>query len=135
MNLRIAHKVLKSPGRYSPQQQNSAAHRLYRYVRRHDRYKALKALYLKPVKFVVVDDSLDLKREQLEGQIMRENVGAPEPLPADPNAPPRPVYRKDGQIHAFDSIPWPGKDKRHHLTRARYDARYGNNRPIPESAK
>lgn len=135
MNLRIAHKVLKAPYRYNFQQQNNAAHRLYRYARLHDRFKAISALSLKPAQFVVIDDSLDLKREQLEGQVDRERLGVSEPAPVDPSAPPRPVYRRDGQVHAFDALPWPGKDKRHHLTRARYDARYGNNRPIPESAK
>lgn len=72
---------------------------------------------------------LDLQGEAVDGR--RDSGYAPvEPVTEETDR--RPVYRRDGQIHSFDALPFPGSGKR--LTRAQYDARYGGARPEPKNS-
>lgn len=130
MKLRLAKKILKAGQLYNRQHRNRAAVRVCRWARGHNDALYLRALRFQPSQFVIVDDVMDLDRERLEGIAMRKAAGVPEPAPAPPG-PPKPVYRRDGQVHSFDALPWPGMDRRHNLTRKRYDARYAGERPAP----
>lgn len=73
------------------------------------------------------DSWADLKTEAVEHRIKSGIEGAPPPAPVDEK---KPVYRRDGQIHNFAAVPYPGSGRR--LTRAQYDARYGGARPEPK---
>ncbi|HVT63136.1 MAG TPA: hypothetical protein VHD33_06600 [Legionellaceae bacterium] len=129
MNLRIAKKILahqnnnynkdlvrKQPdfyGNYTGQQKLLAAHRIFRYASKYGKGKlALDALHLKPPESFQPDDQMDLKFERLIGQYGRGetliiNTKEFTPPPSDQS---KPVYRKDGQIHNFNAIPWPGME-------------------------
>lgn len=83
---------------------------------------------------------LSLFKEKLDGRNAREDIGLP-PVPPTPppSDTPRPVFRKDGQIHNFSAAsghPATGRNrnKKGPFTREQYDARYGGNRPVPRNA-
>ncbi len=130
MKLRLAKKILKGGRLYTRHQRDLSAIRVCHWARGHNDALYLRALQAWPECFVVADDAMDLDRERLEGIAQRKVRGISEPAPL-PEEPPRPVYRKDGQVHSFEALPWPGMDRRHNLTRKRYDARYAGARPAP----
>ncbi len=78
------------------------------------------------------DSWSDLTREKLEHEVKMGGRKAPPIVESDP----RPVYRRDGQIHNFSAEPGPyvamGFGRR--LTRRQYQARYGGSRPEPASS-
>lgn len=74
------------------------------------------------------DSWADLKKEELEAKIERGGAAS---LPATAGTEaPKPFYRRDGQVHNFAALPFPGQKKR--LTRAQHEARMGGARPEPK---
>jgi hypothetical protein len=139
VNLRIAKKVLKHQHRkreyklvYSGQQCYFAAHRLFRYASRFELAKlALQALRLKPQNSFQVDDQVDLKYELLIGQEgRRETLTCSRAKVVPPPPINKPAYRRDGQVHNFNCLPYPGA-KQNKITLARYQMRDQNHRARP----
>lgn len=91
--------------------------------------QTLVVLQNQPIEEVVVDSYLDLTRERLEGERLREeNRIVVHPVVHET---PQPVYRRDGQVHNFNAVPMPGINPKRNLTVARYKARYLDERPRP----
>jgi hypothetical protein len=111
MNFRTAKKVLKDPDRYTTQQRYHAAHRLYRFASTFKNGEAgFFALSLKPQKTFHADDTLDLRYEYF---LAKWDALEPIDFPPGEVVVPqlnihKPVRRKDGQVHSFDAIPFPG---------------------------
>lgn len=74
------------------------------------------------------DSWLDLRGHKADGvkEGQREREDAPQPTEGEP---PKPFYRRDGQVHNFGALPFPGKKR---MTVAQYEARYGGRRPVPK---
>jgi hypothetical protein len=78
------------------------------------------------------DSWADLKKHELEGKIERAEAGVPEPPKEDPAAsaaPPKPIFRRDGQVGNLNALPFPGQKPR--PTLAQLNARTGGARPAP----
>lgn len=109
MNLRTAKKVAKDPDAYTEHQRSRAAHRLYRRASTFkDGEAGFFALLLKPQGSFREDEQLDLRYEVFSMQIERgeQPVFAPGPVSV-PGSNGKPVYRRDGQVHNFDALPYP----------------------------
>jgi hypothetical protein len=148
---RVAKKILKNQHRqrpmrrqtdgsylasrpvYSDQQKNLAAHRLFRPACRHgDAKLAWAALKLKPDNSFTVDDQVDLKYEWLKGQELRREkltISTKDIVPPPPVA--KPAFRRDGQVHNFGAIPFPGQERKQ-PSLARYQVRDQNRRARPK---
>jgi hypothetical protein len=77
------------------------------------------------------DSWADLKKEELQAKIERGGAPAPTAGATTETGAPKPFYRKDGQIHNFNALPFPGH-KRKRLTAAQHEARLGGARPSPK---
>lgn len=75
------------------------------------------------------DSWLDLRGHKLDGVASGQRDREDAPSPAAEGESPKPVYRRDGQVHNFGALPYPGTKR---MTRAQYDARYGGRRPVPK---
>ncbi len=116
---------------YSAGQSYRAAMRLFAWAGGHNESLRHEVGYMIPANRVRIDDSFDLARETAGGRADRKAYGIPEPKPAPVSVVPAPVFRRDGQTHNFNALPFPGRDPRHSLTRKQYDARYQGARPVP----
>jgi hypothetical protein len=133
MNRRLAKKVLKAPSRYDGHQKNGAAHRLFRAASRAgDGVLAFRALRLKPRDSFATEDQVDLKFQKLLGQHERGEqltVSTKDVLPPPPVS--KPAFRRDGQVHNFAAIPFPGQERRQ-PTLTQYQVRDQNHRARPK---
>jgi len=110
MKLRVAKKVARDPSRYSGQQVYDAAHRLYRRAAQFkDGAAALEALKLRPDASFTTDDDQYLRREQLLGMEERGESLVYHPAIEVPVNNMKPAFRKDGQAHNFNALPFPGQ--------------------------
>jgi len=112
VKLRIAKKVLKDPDRYTGQQRYAAAHRLFKRASTfRDGAYGFCALLLKPQRSFHNDDQLDLRLEEFQSMYDRgEKIKfAPGEVVIPQLNIDKPVYRRDGQVHNFAVLPFPGK--------------------------
>jgi hypothetical protein len=112
MKLRIAKKVLLDPDQYSGQQRYAAAHRLFRRASTFkDGSAGYAALMLKPQRSYHEDDQLDLRMESFQADLDagREPVFEPGEVVVPPVDQKKPVFRRDGQVHNFNALPFPNK--------------------------